>query len=495
MALTSNQFPPLPPVVLIHGEEMLVSSALKAITEFFVPADSRSVSYEPVDGSVGNLYEAVEKACTYPLLGARKVVALLDARLFDSKKQPDQLLKKVRDAVETQRLQRAAAYLLDFMAQIRIDLDDLLGSDREKHLAPYMELQEDSRWLDEAIAYCRQSDTTTAAVGDSVNLLERAIERGIPEGNRLILTTETVDRRKKLYELIKDRGLVVDCSVAQGQRKADKKAQEAVLQHITSDLLKKHSKTMEPGAFELLVEMTGFKPRTFSGSLEKLITYTGSRRRISRGDVQVALERTKQDPIFAFTNAVTDRRTAEALFYLASLLHDPQQPLRPEQIVVSILNQVRKLLRIKEFLSTDEGSVWVAASTFGHFKTTVLPAIAAHDRKLSDRIGQWHRALTDTSDSDSSGRRAGPKMSGKPPSDLYIAPQPKNPYPVYQLFLKSEKFSLLELRQAVEHLVRADRRIKSGAENKQLILEELVWSICGGEDASDQDRLHHRPGK
>lgn len=487
--------PAAAPVVLIHGEELLVKSALKRLTDILVPADTRSVSYEPLDGTAGNLHEAVEKACTYPLLGGRKVVALLDARLFESKKVPVQLLRKTKDAVASKRLQQAAVHLLDFMALTGVDLDDLTGSDRQAHLPQEPELMEDSRWLDEVLAFCRQTGPTEAPASDTAGLLEKTIERGIPEGNRLILTTEAVDRRKKLYELIKDKGLVIDCSVPKGERKADKKAQETVLQEMKNRVLKKHDKTMQPGVFELLYEMTGFEPRTFAGNLEKLITYTGERRDITRRDVEAVLERTKQDPIFAFTNAVTEKSTAEALFYLASLLHDPQQPIRPEQIVVAVLNQVRKLLRIKEFVSTPDGSAWYAACPFGQFKTAVLPAILAHDRQLSDRIKQWREALTAAVDSGSGKARGGSKPVGKAGSDLSIAPQPKNPYPVYQLFRKSESFSPEELRQAVEHLAQADRQIKSGAENKQLILENLVWSICGGKDAIDEDRLHHRSGQ
>ncbi len=482
-------------VVLIHGEELLVKSSLKMVTEFLVPAETRSVSYEPVDGTVGNLAEAVEKVSTYPLLGGRKVVAVLSARLFDAKKNPTQLLKKSRDAHESQHLQQAAAHLLDYMAVSKIDLDDLTGAGREEHLSQGMELMEDSRWLDEVVTYCRQTGRTTAATADTTTLLEKTIERGIPEGNRLILTTETVDRRTKLYELIKSKGLVIDCSVPQGERRADKKAQEAVLQEIKNSVLGKTDKTMEPGAFDLLYDMTGFEPRTFSGNLEKLITYTGDRRRITRKDVETALERTKQDPIFAFTNAVTEKSTDQALFYLASLLNDPQQPMRPEQIIVAVLNQVRKLLRIKEFLTTPEGSVWFGACPFGQFKTAVMPAIQEHDQKLMHRIGEWQKALTTDADPGGGGGGAGRKTAGKASSDLSIAPQPKNPYPVFLLFRKSEKFSPGELRLAVEYLAEADRQIKSGAENRKLILEKLVWSICGGEDDIDENRLHHRSGK
>ena len=481
--------------VLIHGEEMLVKSALKLLIDCLIPDDTRSISYEPVDAAAGELHEAVEKVCTYPLLGGRKVVALLDAPLFASRKIPAALLRKSREAVEANRLQRAASYLLEFAALTGVDLDDLTGAGRDEHLPEDLQLSGDSRWLEEIISFCRQTGRTSVVTADTAGLLEKTVARGIPAGNRLILTTEAIDRRKKLYELIKEKGLVVDCSVPKGQRQADKKAQEAVLLEMKNSLLKRHDKTMQPGAFELLYEMTGFQPRAFSGNLEKLITYAGDRRDITRSDVEAVLERTRQDPIFAFTNAVTERNAAPALFYLNSLLHDPQQPMRPEQIVVAILNQVRKLLRIKEFQATADGSAWFATCPFGTFKTDVLPAIVSHDRQLMQCVEQWRHQLKNTGDPDTGGAGGDKRYVGKAGSDLSIAPQPKNPYPVYQLFKKSELFSLDTLRQAVEYLARADRRIKRGSENKQLILEKLVWNICGGEDAIDEDRVYHRPGK
>ena len=491
----ANTSPAAAAIVLIHGEELLVKSALKVLIECIVPAGTRSVNYEPVDGTAGNLHEAVEKVSTYPLLGGSKVVALLDARLFESKKNPVQLLRKSKSAVETKRLKQAAAHLLDFMALTGVDLDDMTGTGREAHLPADSELIEDSRWLDALITFCRQTGRTVAAVAPAARLLEKTIARGIPEGNRLILTTESVDRRKKLFELIKEKGLVIDCSVPKGERRADKKAQEAVLREIKNSVLNKSEKEMEPGAFALLYEMIGFEPRLFAGSLEKLITYIGERRQITRMDVEAVLERTKRDPVFAFTNAITDRHTAEALFYLASLLHDPQLPIRPEQIIVAVLNQVRKLLQVKGFLSTPAGSGWFATCPFGQFKTAVLPAILEHDLKLSQRIGEWRKALAGEVDPGAGSEGVGKKTVSKAATDLYIAPQPKNPYPVYQLFRKSERFSPEELRQAVTALSAADRQIKSGADNKQLILEKLIWRICGGEDAIHKDRLHHRSGQ
>ena len=68
-------------------------------------------------------------------------------------------------------------------------------------------------------------------------------------------------------------------------------------------------------------------------------------------------------------------------------------------------------------------------------------------------MGQWRKSLAAAIDPDGSAGSAGKKGTGKASSDLLIAPQPKNPYPVYLLFKKSERFSPGELRQAVEQFV------------------------------------------
>jgi DNA polymerase-3 subunit delta len=74
--------------------------------------------------------------------------------------------------------------------------------------------------------------------------------------------------------------------------------------------------------------------------------------------------------------------------------------------------------------------------------------------------------------------RRSKKKKAKVKTDLAVVKSANNPYPVYQMFLKSDRFSVEELLTAFEHLSRADLRIKTGSENKKLILEELVFNIC-----------------
>lgn len=90
------------------------------------------------------------------------------------------------------------------------------------------------------------------------------IEKGIPENHYLILTTTLVDKRKKIFKTIKNRGLIIDCHIATGSRKADIDEQRSVLQTIARKILSQVNKNLDPQAFIWLVDLTGFDLELFS---------------------------------------------------------------------------------------------------------------------------------------------------------------------------------------------------------------------------------------
>jgi DNA polymerase-3 subunit delta len=63
-------------------------------------------------------------------------------------------------------------------------------------------------------------------------------------------------------------------------------------------------------------------------------------------------------------------------------------------------------------------------------------------------------------------------------TDLLVAKNPKNSYPIFQLFKKSERFSKEELLEAVDSLNQTDKRLKSSGQNPKLVLENIIFSIC-----------------
>lgn len=70
------------------------------------------------------------------------------------------------------------------------------------------------------------------------------------------------------------------------------------------------------------------------------------------------------------------------------------------------------------------------------------------------------------------------KKKKKPQTDLLIAPNKNNTYPVYNTFLKSDNFSLDELFSVITELNEVDLKMKSSANDPELVLDNLILRLC-----------------
>ncbi|MBU8849923.1 MAG: DNA polymerase III subunit delta [Desulfobacterales bacterium] len=312
------------------------------------------------------------------------------------------------------------------------------------------------------------------------------IQKGIPLNHFLIFTTARIDKRKKIYKTLADKGLIIDCSVPAGARKADQDEQKTVLKNISDQILSKSEKIMDNQAFHALVELTGFNLDLFSQNLEKLIVYSGKSRTISTADVKAVIIRDKKDPIFNLTNAVMAKDVKSALFYLHSLFNEGFHPL---QILKSFENQTRKLILVKCFTQKfyeNNKNVSLKKINFNSFKQIVLPKITAHDELTKTAIKEQDKYL--------SKEKSLKKKKGKL-NDLLLAPNPQNAYPVFQIFQKSDNFSLTGLNQSLFFLSDLDYRLKSSSFNAKTAIENFIINTCskGGfvYAEKNQNRRHH----
>lgn len=306
-----------------------------------------------------------------------------------------------------------------------------------------------------------------------LQILISLVEHGIPDNHVLVFTTGTPDRRKKIYNLILERGLVVDCNVATGARKADIEEQQAVLWDISRQMLLDTGKQMDPGAFAALVDQTGFNPESFANAIEKLLAYTGGRNQISVADIAAVVHKDKKDPIFTLTNAVMARDVSKALTLLPGLFSDGFHPL---QILKTLENQIRKLLAIKCFTAGlnrgRAGGPPLKHMQFNAFKHMLLPAMMDWDANIlkANKENQGLFMVRDDKNKETSAKL--------PANDLLLAPNPNNPYPIFQNFLKSENFAMEELTRALDALADLDYRIKSSGGDAATGLENFIMVLC-----------------
>ena len=412
------------PVFLLYGEEVIYKSALEMLLDVLVPAPDRKFAYDSFDGYRENIPEALRYLNTYSLSSGRKVVALLDSDIFYSK-------PRESTPSETEEASSPAKGMVD--------------------------------------------------TKDTSEQLIEAVTHGFPKNHFMIITAEMVDRRRRLFKVINDLGLIVDCSVPKGDRQADRAVQQSVLAMKKEEILGKSNKTISNAAFAALVELTGFDLRTFSNNLAKLVDFIGERQEITEEDVLGVLRRTKQDPIYEFTNAVTDKHLDDALFYLASLLSDGFHPL---QLLAALTNQIRRLIVVKSFAENMPSGLWRADLSYHYFQKSVLPLIVDYDKILQRNVADWDTCRNDgqPGEHDSSGNKAPKKKKTDPMTDLLIAPNPKSPYPVYKSMQKVDGFTMKSLQEILRALSHADILLKSTDHPPQAVVEKVVIQICGREE-------------
>ncbi|TYT74330.1 DNA polymerase III subunit delta [Desulfobotulus mexicanus] len=436
------------PVFLIHGESFLCDNAVEKLA---AALGSRE-AFEALEGAQVRLRDALEEISTFSLFGSGKVVGLLGARIFDSGSEAQALAEKAEKAAQKGKTKQAIPFFLRYLALKGMTLESLVSTGGKKK-----KISEKDAWMQPLAETCLQKGLKVPDSMDEGELLLKAIEKGFSAGHHLLITVDQVDRRRVLYKKLAASACVVDCSVPSGNRRQDREARDEMMRECLVGVLGRAGKTIDPRAASRLLELTGFDLRMLVANLEKLADFAGDRKGITLKDVEEVLVRTRQDPIFVFTGAVADRNASEALFSLAGLIKDGMHPL---QALSALVNQFRKLVTAMDFLISPAGKGWTRRMAYDGFTRFVLPALLDHEAALKAMRQEW----------DDSGEVAAKA------TDLGIAGNGKNPYPIYQTLLRAERFERRELEQAMAILAEADLRIKSGMDATK-VLESAILRI------------------
>ena len=241
-------------VYLLFGEELLVKNAYDELLDALLPAGNRSANYDPVEGATENVYDVIESVNTFSLLPGTKVVAMRDSRIFYTRDDKSHLLENVKKAYDEDDINKAAKYFLSLMSSLNLSFEDVDRSNRSKTLKSAFDLIQIDDWLDDVIGYCQENELGIPEPSDQAGALQKAIEKGFPQNNHLIITTDVVDKRRGLYKAISSLGVTVDCSVPKGDRRADKMAQEDILVQKMTEILKPCQKEMDNGAYLALLD-------------------------------------------------------------------------------------------------------------------------------------------------------------------------------------------------------------------------------------------------
>ncbi|MBM9614350.1 DNA polymerase III subunit delta [Desulfobulbus rhabdoformis] len=423
-------------VYLIFGERYLCRNASDQLEKVLLQAGG---TLHSIDGDREDCQTTLAKLRGFSLLPGRQVYRVIDTRLFHSKQVAKSIWDRAQKAQAAGKQEQAARALRAFVESGGLtpaEYEELptMPASEWQHLFGFAKPGGDLNWT-ASLLRSDQAQTQAKAAADPAESLMATLESGLPQSNILILITEDVDKRKKLFKQLKESQSILDMSVETGASSKAQKAQKAVLQDLVQQTLAKQGKTLASGLTDLLFERVGFHPVAVVMELEKVIAYVGERRQITREDLDLLVGRTRQEALFELTGAISAGNLAQALKIGQRLQENGIHPLA---VVATLRNYVRTLMLFRSLLEQPEigfqGSMSAQA-----FQNTCLP-------RLKERE-QWKKEL-----------------SG-------------HPFALYMQFKTASTMNLLLLGRWLKLLLKAELRLKGSPVQPEILLQHLLLSM------------------
>jgi len=434
----------LAPCYLLYGEEeYLITEALQKILDLILPQADRDFGLFFLDGENADIDNLNDLILSPSLLGGRKVVVVRNTTIFHSRENLADLISKIRENIDEQPA-KAAKYFLTFLKIAGFTLEDLQGAgwkkitDEQWRKVVEGDTGDDrGKWLPRIIDLCVSLGHSAGSGADKADKLAELFTKGLPAGNCIILTADTVDKRKKIFKIFSDAGVVLYFGQTKGET-----AQKDLLQRQAQKLLERYGKKLTPAAWIALGKKTGFELRRSLAELEKLVFFVGDRGSVEEKDVEEVVGKTREDSIFDLTTALSEKNQLAALAALRALL---DQGLHHLMILSMIVREIRLLLQARILVNSAKLPKINNNMEYGWFSKNIHPA-------LIELAGQMDL-----------------------PKDFLIN---KHPFVIFNALRNCGRFSYPVLVGYLDCLLDIDRAMKSSATAPQLLLENFLITAC-----------------
>lgn len=425
-------------VFLFFGERYLCREAADLVERVLLAQGGGMV--HAIDGDQEDVAKTLGQIMNFSLLPGRQIYRVTDSRLFHSRAVAKELWGRAVQAREAGRTEVARSHLRSLVDLADLGVDETLSgldADQWQQLFDFARPPGDLVWADNLLA--EAGARSGGKQGGGATVADRclaAFEKGLPGQNYLLLSAESVDKRKALFAFLKKQGLIVDCFVeTKSSSSATQKEQKEILRELARKTLAPFQKKMEPGAMEMLFERVGFHPVAVVMELEKVALFALDRPLISCAEVAAMVGRTREDALFELTEAFGNRQVAPTLVILGRLLENGVHDLA---ILATMRNYIRRMLIFRS-LQLQEDPRWQRGMQVRAFQDHYLPALKEK--------GEWPELLKG------------------------------HPYALYMGFRKAEEFSCSRLKAWMGLLLRAEFRMKGSPLPPTLYLEELFLTM------------------
>jgi len=424
------------PVYLLFGQEYLTGRAVDALLEALLTEEQRPFNLVVIDGDREDVADTIHFLNSFPLITGSKVVLVKNTRAFHSKVTAKDLLSEARSSYQKGHLSEALKSLQRMCASVKLGVEETGGdflleiNDMQwKEAFGLQRTPEDAAMIKRLVEHGLDQEMPWNVGEVSGDALDAAIDRGFAGKNVLVLSANVIDRRKRLYKLLDKVGLVVDCSVGEGDsKKAKDQKQELVIHQLREQLLET-GKRLSPDAHKRFLKDAGADLRQIGSELEKLITYVGDGKTIELGDVEAVVCSSREEAVYEVMDTLANRDFVRSCLVLDKLW---DQGFFPLAVLKVIGDEVRRLLWAKTRFH--QGKV-----TYHQFQLGMNKELDDADREV---IGQMA------------------------------------PYGIFKLIDYAGNFSDDELAFALGRVLEADIALKTGAPDPKGVLVDLLAHIC-----------------
>lgn len=168
-----------------------------------------------------------------------------------------------------------------------------------------------------------------------------AIERYVASPSPHAVLALIASGRTKLEPIVKQHGTVLSLDAPKGRRLVGWIRQRAL----------EYKLKIDDRAAWALIDSVGNELRDLDGALSQLLTGYGEGAKLGVNEIRQMFSRLADERVYAFTDAVGDRRLPQAMTALRRLLDQGDEPL---MIFGALTGQVRRMLRARKY--ADQGA-------------------------------------------------------------------------------------------------------------------------------------------
>lgn len=275
-----------------------------------------------------------------------------------------------------------------------------------------------------------QVGKTNAAI-DGIEAILDYVEKQLPPEVKFLLSASLIDKRRSAYKRIQKLADLRTFDKPDTSRAGWEDEVIPTVERRAREL----GISFESGAVEMLVHLAGEDTRQLDSEVEKLSLYAGERKRVTEEDVRLLVPLNRAGVIFELGNAIGRRDLRRALELVRTLIYQGQNPIGI--LLGAVVPRVRSLLLAADLVTRHPKLPRGNYGAFGAALERLPESETAHIPKKKDGSGL-------------------------------------NAYPVFLALEETRRYSVAELRVALQACLDANLKLVTTSLEPQLVLERLL---------------------